>query len=292
MNNKDSNSKSISYQQIGEAISKKQFTAKDLEITSRQFNYWKEKDVIPFFIKDRKTLMTLPEALWVLIINELSNIGIVTTKLQSLSSKIWIEPLFSNYADDVIKKAIKDPKGEFSQDDKEWFKFLLEDEIAMHHIFRREITPYMDSIKSCLRSPKQIASFIYCPNTEEYRISSFTNSIGSDLNNLFYGETLITIPYIPHLIRLMGIEMNCTTEDLKYLTEIENQIWRSVQFEKPKLLQISLDEGGNNKIYKITESHKKSEELAKFFLNTNLPIGSSIQIEKRSQGNYKVTIKS
>jgi hypothetical protein len=90
----------------------------------------------------------------------------------------------------------------------------------------------------------------------------------------------------------MGIEMNRTTEDLKYLTEIENQIWRSVQFEKPKLLQISLDEGGNNKIYKITESHKKSEELAKFFLNTNLPIGSSLQIEKRSQGNYKVTIKS
>lgn len=280
------------YIKIGEIISEKKYTVKDLGITSRQINYWKDRNVIPFLVKERKALLTLPEALWITIINELSNIGIPTDKLESLSENIWIKPTFSNYADEALKEAIRDAKNEFADEDKEWFKTLLNDDIVMRYVLRKDITPFKDSIKDCLKSNKQNVSFIYCPKTEDYRFSKTGNSINTELSNLFYKETLITIPYFPHLSKLIGLDIERNQNDLTYLSEIENKIRRALIFDRPKLLEIIVNEKGENKIYKITESHKKAEELAEFFLKTKLPVGSKIIIDTRSQNNYKVTIKS
>lgn len=284
--------KSNIYNQLGETISLKQYSDSDLLTTSETMNYWKSNDVIPFLKKNRMALMTLPEALWVSIINELSNVGISADKIEALTNKIWIQPLFSRYADEALKNAIENKKGEHSPEDIEWFKSLLNDEIAMHSVFRREITPYMDSIKSCLRLERQIVTFIYCPRTEEYMFSYYNKAITSEMNNLFYGETLISIPYLPHLAKLIGLDMERHKEDLQYLSDVENQIRRTIIFDKPKLMEVVVNENGTSKIHTITESHKNQEELAKFFLNTKLPTGSSALVEKRSQGNYKVTIKS
>ncbi|MDH4403835.1 MAG: hypothetical protein QE264_06295, partial [Flavobacterium sp.] len=80
--------------------------------------------------------------------------------------------------------------------------------------------------------------------------------------------------------------------DLEYLSSIENQIRRVLFFDKPKLLEIEVQQDGSPKIIKISEEHKKPEELAKFFLTNKLPLGSKIMIEPRAQGNYKITIKA
>ena len=91
---------------------------------------------------------------------------------------------------------------------------------------------------------------------------------------------------------LVGIEIGKSSTDLEYLSSIENQIRRVLFFDKPKLLEIELQENGSPKIIKITEEHKQPEELARFFLTNKLPLGSKIMIEPRPQGNYKITIKS
>ena len=91
---------------------------------------------------------------------------------------------------------------------------------------------------------------------------------------------------------LVGIEIGKSNTDLEYLSSIENQIRRVLFFDKPKLLEIEVQQGDSPKIIKITEEHKKPEELAKFFLTNKLPLGSKIMIEPRPQGNYKITIKS
>ncbi|WP_396143531.1 hypothetical protein [Flavobacterium sp.] len=257
--------KSNIFNQLGEIISFKQYSDSDLLTTSETMNYWRTNDVFPFLKKNRMALMTLPEALWVSIINELSNVGIPADKIEALTNKIWIEPLFSRYADEALKSAIENKKGEHSQEDVEWFKNLLNDEIAMHSVFRRDITPYMDSIKSCLRLERQIVTFIYCPRTEEYLFSYYNKAITSEMNNLFYGETLISIPYLPHLAKLIGLDMERHKEDLQYLSDIENQIRRTIIFDKPKLMEVVVNENGKSKIHSITESHKNQEELAKFF---------------------------
>ena len=90
----------------------------------------------------------------------------------------------------------------------------------------------------------------------------------------------------------LDLEFDKNKLDLEYLSYIENQIRRLLIFDKPKFIELELHQDNKVKIYKITESHKKAEELADFILESNLPEGAKLEIHKRSQDNYKVTIKT
>jgi hypothetical protein len=263
---------------------------KHLGIKSRQVNYWKNKDILPFFKKEKKGFMDMREALWLLIINELSSIGVDTNKLQKLSEDAWIIPFQEKYADAVFKRAITEKQ--LNQKDNEILEHHLGFEPIMNTIFRREINPFTDAFKSCLISNRSVVSLIYCPKTGEHAFNFSNVGLTADLNNLYFGETLIVIPFLPLISKLVGIEIGKSNTDLEYLSSIENQIRRVLFFDKPKLLEIEVQQGDSPKIIKITEEHKKPEELAKFFLTNKLPLGSKIMIEPRSQGNYKITIKS
>lgn len=284
--------KSIIYRQLGDTITKKQFLPKDIGLTSRQVNYWKERNIIPFLEKDKKGFMNIAEALWLMIINELSNIGIDSKKLEVLSNKVWLVPFHEKYADSVFKEHLKNSKYGLSDEEKSWLVHYLGFENIMNDLYRRIINPFTDSVKACLVSNRELVSIIYCPRTEEFRFSYSNTIISSELNNLFYGETLITIPFLPHLAKLVGLEIERYKEDLTYLTSIENQIRRTLVFDKPKLMEIEVQENGEKRIFKITEQHKKAEELAHFFLKTKLPLGAKIIIETRAQGNFKITVKT
>jgi hypothetical protein len=276
---------------LGALISKKYLLPdKHLGIKSRQVNYWKNKDILPFFKKEKKGFMDMREALWLLIINELSSIGVDTNKLQKLSEDAWIIPFQEKYADAVFKRAITEKQ--LNQKDNEILEHHLGFEPIMNTIFRKEINPFTDAFKSCLISNRSVVSLIYCPRTGEHSFNFSNVGLTADLNNLYFGETLIVIPFLPLISKLVGIEIGKSNTDLEYLSSIENQIRRVLFFDKPKLLEIDLQQNGLPKIIKITEEHKKPEELAKFFLTNKLPNGSKITIETRSQGNYKVTIKA
>lgn len=275
---------------MGNLISNKCFLPKNLEITSRQINYWKERDIIPFFEKEKKGFMDMTEALWLMIINELSDIGIDTKKLQKLSHDIWIKPFNEKYADTVFKKAIAENK--LDKPRGEALEHFLGFEPIMITLFRKEINPFTDAFKSCLMSNRSVASLIYCPKTGEHSFNFSNVGLTADLNNLYFGETLIVIPFLPLITKLVGIEIGKSSTDLEYLSSVENQIRRVLFFDKPKLLEIEVHQNGLPKIIKITEEHKKPEALAKFFLTNKLPLGSKIIIEPRAQGNYKITIKN
>jgi hypothetical protein len=232
--------------------------------------------------------MDIPQALWVLIINELSNVGVDTVRLQKLSHDVWLKPFYEKYADSVFEKIIAENK--LDKLDTEFLVNSLGFEPIMITKFRKEINYFTDALKSCLISNRSIVSFIFCPKTGEHSFNLSNVGLTADLNNLYFGETLIVIPFLPLLSKLIGIEIEKSNLDLEYLSSIENQIRRVLFFDKPKLLEIVLPESGKPKIYKITEEHKKAEELAKFFLTNKLPLGSKIMIETRAQGNYKITI--
>ncbi len=276
---------------MGNMISNKYLLPKQhLQITSRQVNYWKERDIIPFFIKEKKGFMDMTEALWLLIINELSNIGIDSKKLQKLSYNIWKKPFYEKYADSVFKNILSENK--LKQLEKETIEHFLGFEQIMIDLFRKEINPFTDAFKSCLISNRSVVSLIYCPKTGEHSFNFSNVGLTADLNNLYFGETLIVIPFLPLLSKLVGIEIEKSSTDLEYLSSVENQIRRVLFFDKPKLLEIEVQQDGSPKIIKITEEHKQPEELAKFFLTNKLPLGSKIIIEPRAQGNYKITIKT
>ena len=276
---------------MGNMISNKYLLPKQhLQITSRQVNYWKERDIIPFFKKEKKGFMNMTEALWLLIINELSNIGIDSKKLQKLSYDIWIKPFNEKYADSVFKNLLS--KNKLEKIDTETIEHFLGFEPIMIDLFRKEINPFTDAFKSCLISNRSVVSLIYCPKTGEHSFNFSNVGLTADLNNFYFGETLIVIPFLPLLSKLVGIEIGQSNTDLEYLSSIENQIRRVLFFDKPKHLEIEVQQDGSPKIIKITEEHKQPEELASFFLTNKLPLGSKIMIEPRAQGNYKITIKA
>lgn len=286
--------KKIDYEKLGALMTERKFLPKDLNISSRQINYWKGKLVLPFFSNEKKRgYMSFSEAFWMLIVNELSNIGVNSKKIEALSENIWVKPLKEKYADKVFKEHLKSNKDYLTEEDREAIQSFLDNDMLMHDLFRKSTNPFTDTLKKSLID-KEVYSFYYFPNNESFLFSSSGRKYNEEINNLYYGQTAIVIPYLPLLKLLLGIdiELDKNKLDLEYLSYIENQIRRLLIFDKPKLIELELYQDNKIKIYKITESHKRAEELADFILKSNLPEGAKLEIHKRSQDNYKVTIKT
>lgn len=283
--------KDIGTKNMGQLLSEMNIIPSDLGVSSRQVTYWKDRKIFPFLTKEKRGMMNIPEALWMLIINELSNIGIVSKKLTQLSYEVWVKPYYEKYADKVFRNELV-LNNELNQENKDWLNHYLQNDFIMDSIFRKEINPYTDAIKTCLINKGNVVSFLYCPNRDEHCFNFNNIELTSNMNNLFYGETIISIPIVPLLAKVIGLDIKSTNKDLDYLTSLENQIRRIVHFDAPKLLEIELEGEGSPKLYKITEAHKNPEELSRFFLNNKLPLGAKILIEPRAQGNFKITIKS
>lgn len=279
------------YIRFGEILSDKFILSSNMGLTSKQVSFWKSKQIIPFLERDQKGFLNIPEALWVLIVNELAVIGIDTKRIAKLASDIWDKPLKEKYADKVLERELVANR-DLHELDKNWIKHFLSFEPIMDTVFRKEINPFTDSIKTCLFEKSNLISLIYCPKTGEHFFNINSVSLTSDLNNVAYRKTLIAIPLVPLLEKIVGFQIETREADIEYLSSLENQLRRVLFFDRPKLLEIELDKEGEVNMFRITEQHKKAEELAKFFLNNSLPLSSKILIEPRSQGNFKVTIKS
>lgn len=279
------------YIRLGEILSDKFILSSNIGLTSKQVSFWKSKNIIPFLERDQKGFLNIPEALWVLIVNELADIGLDTKRIAKLASDIWEQPLIQKYADKVLERELVANR-DLHELDKNWIKHFLSFEPIMDTVFRKEINPFTEAIKTCLFEKSNLISLIYCPRTGEHFFNLNSVSLTSDLNNLCFRKSLISIPLVPLLEKIVGFQIEKRESDLEYLSSLENQLRRVLFFDRPKSLEIELEKEGGIKVFTITEQHKKAEELAKFFLNNKLPVGAKILIESRAQGNFKVTIKA
>ena len=114
------------YEKLGALMTERKFLPKDLNISSRQINYWKGKLVLPFFTNEKKRgYMSFSEAFWMLIVNELSNVGINSKKIETLSENIWVIPMKEKYADKVFKEHLKNNKDYLTEEEREAIKSFL-----------------------------------------------------------------------------------------------------------------------------------------------------------------------
>lgn len=282
----------MSNSEFGGWLYEKRYIPTQLGLSSRIVSYWRSKELLPFMAKEKKGLMNIPEALWLLIVNDLMQIGLSTQKVKRLSDDIWIKPYLEKYADKVFQEKIDNPKSTLSEAEKKILSSHLQDELIMNTVLRREINPFTDAIKRCLKSNRELMAFIYSPKTDKHYFHSAGKALLLDLNNFINKDTIVSIPVTPLLSKLIGVDITMNKEDIIYLNAIENQIRRVLVYDNPKQIEIQLTEKGETKQWITTEQHKKAEELASFFLNNKLPLKSSVTIEPRSQGNYKITIKS
>ena len=275
-----------------------------LNITSRRINYWIDKKLMPFTQKqepraeiakldskkERKWVrLDLSQATWVCIIDELLNYKIPLERLQKLTEEVWQRPRVEKYADKVLKWHIeKNPEG-FSERYLQMLRANLQSEELMLTI-RMELNPFTDAVKSAFRLRDLPHSFLYVPESNSHALHIGDKALMLDLGSKFLQSTMICIPLIPILVRVMESEFSDERKiDLDYLNSIERQIRDIVVFKKPKEVVIAFENGSITPIT-VTQQHKTREQLARYILENKIKKRSKLLIDIRSNGNYKITL--
>ena len=276
-----------------------------LNITSRRINYWIDKKLMPFTERqevstkkmqyDRKSerkwvRLSLAQSVWACIIDELLSYKISLEKLEKLTENVWQKPRVERYADKVLKNHIdKNPVG-LSEKSLQKLISFLQDEMHMENYIRTIINPFTDAIKSAFTKRELPHSLLYAPESNSHAIHSGDQALILDLGSKFMQSTMICIPLVPIMARVMASEFNDERKtDLYYLNNIERQIRDIVVFKKPKEVVIAF-ENDSIKPITVTEQHKTREKLARYILENKIKIGSKLLIDIRSSGNYKITL--
>ena len=276
-----------------------------LNITSRRINYWIDKKLMPFTERqeistkkmqyDRKSerkwvRLSLAQSVWACIIDELLSYKISLEKLEKLTEDVWQKPRVERYADKVLKNHIdKNPVGLSEKSLQELISFL-QDEMHMENYIRTIINPFTDAIKSAFTKRELPHSLLYAPESNSHAIHSGDQALILDLGSKFMQSTMICIPLVPIMARVMASEFNDERKtDLYYLNNIERQIRDIVVFKKPKEVVIAF-ENDSIKPITVTEQHKTREKLARYILENKIKKGSKLLIDIRSSGNYKITL--
>lgn len=276
-----------------------------LNITSRRINYWIDKKLMPFTERqeistkkmqyDRKSerkwvRLSLAQSVWAYIIDELLSYKISLEKLEKLTEDVWQKPRVERYADKVLKNHIdKNPVGLSEKSLQELISFL-QDEMHMENYIRTIINPFTDAIKSAFTKRELPHSLLYAPESNSHAIHYGDQALILDLGSKFMQSTMICIPLVPIMARVMASEFNDERKtDLYYLNNIERQIRDIVVFKKPKEVVIAF-ENDSIKPITVTEQHKTREKLARYILENKIKKGSKLLIDIRSSGNYKITL--
>ena len=258
-------------------------------ISPRMVTYWKSKIVLPFFDTGKKSKMNVPQALWVCLIQELSEFGINTTKLAELAKMVWHEPRKKGYFKSKLEKHIALLQKQKNVDSSvEVLKSILNDPLLLH-FHGMEINPFTDAVIECILVDKKPMSFYYFPKTGEYHIRDGNKAITEKFLDLINDKAYMCIPLMPFIEQIVSVEFQRVKKDITYLNQIENQIREIIMFKSPKYIELLVD-NENIKPLIIREEHKKAKQLADFFLNNKLPKTAKLLIEPRAQDNYKLTI--
>ena len=258
-------------------------------ISPRMVTYWKIKEVLPFFDAGKKAKMNVPQALWLCLIQELSEFGINTTKLAELAKMVWDEPRKKGYFKSKLEKHIAFLKKQKVVDSAlKDFEFILNDSRLLH-FHGMEINPFSDAVIDSILIDKKPMSFYYFPKTGEYHIRDGNKAITEKFLEMINDKAYMCIPLMPFIEQIVSVEFERVNKDIAYLSQIENQIREIIMFKSPKYIELLID-NDNIKPLIIREDHKKAKQLADFFLNNKLPITARLLIEPRAQDNYKLTI--
>lgn len=267
-----------------------------LDISSRQINYWIFKVILPFVetpIKEknkrlRRVRLNLANAIWASIIKELFDVGISSKRLAKLAKDVWHEPRVKKYADDVIRDTINGKNGKIDKVDIESLKRTLNDEKLMYTL-RMEINPFTDMIKSWFMNRKFPHSLVYIPKTGEHKFLLNDGKFNIKLASLAQESSIVTIPLLPIFSKVVSQDFYSSKPSLEYINTIEQQIRDIVVFKNPKYVSIAIEKSKIIPIV-ITEQHKSKEQLAKYIIDGRIPNNSKLLIDPRSQGNYKLTV--
>ncbi|GAA3594707.1 hypothetical protein Q4Q39_07020 [Flavivirga amylovorans] len=278
-----------------------------LDVTSRQINYWIDEAIVPFVQKQQTTdtiesktdvektktkwiRLNLAQAVWVSIVKELFQFKVSSETLKELAKKVWQDPREKKHADKVFKYHIdKNPNGLLKEEIIK-LKNHIEDELLMEHHFRTIINPFTDMIKSAIERTSLPYAMLCVPETNDYDFRYGDNSLIIDLASVYLQKPMISLPLTPIIAKVLSVDFdNRKKKDLNYLSNVERQIRDIVVFKRPKIVEIAFENNDIKPII-ITEQHKSREQLAQYILENKIAKDAKLLIDIRSQDNYKITL--
>ena len=131
---------------------------KHLDISSRKVTYWKERDILPFFTKEKHAKMNIPEAVWLYLINELASLGIDYKHLAALAKDVWDKPRVDGYLDRKLEMLINSPFSK-REDSSEIYENLKQDDLLKKEL-AKEINPFTDGIIESISTPDPYKAII------------------------------------------------------------------------------------------------------------------------------------
>lgn len=273
-----------------ELLAQKYVLPKHFGFSTRMVSYWKSKKVLPFFQKDQHGRMNVPQAVWLHLVNELSEVGINTKRLSQLAYSIWQRPIEEGFFDRKLNTAIVEEEKKISPDKRriQGLTHILNDPI-LKPTLAQEQNPFLDPIVDSILVSNKPISFYYLPKQDEWFISDGIKALTEKSLSYITGETYICIPLLPFISQIVSVEFDLIDEDIPYLNSIENKLRDIVKTRSPKFIDIIID---NNKLQPliIREQHKSARALSEFILANKFPKTGRIVLEKRSQDNYKLTV--
>lgn len=278
----------IFYQFVGDLFSEQYVLPRHINISSRQVNYWKGKKILPFFTKEKHGKMNIPQSVWLFTINELSKLGIDSTRLAQLSKDVWDKPRQEKYLDHLMQKELSKNKNRMESGELHRIEHMLEDERLMRTL-RTENNYFTDAVKATITNDKTPSSLLYFPNkgTHFFVVGDVKPTL--KINNLMQQEPFVCIPLVGFIKTIVTIEFENIQRDSSYLSQIENQLKDIIIYKRPKYIELVTDNEQIKPLI-IREEHKNAEQLAAFFLQNKLPKNAKLLIEPRAQDNYKLTL--
>lgn len=271
---------------IGKLLSKRYILPKHLGISSRKVSYWKEHKILPFFPEQKHGKMNVPMAVWLFVINELSQLGIDSKRLAKLAFDVWNpekgKQLFELKLEQILSRK------DLDKNTREAYLAIKEDDL-LKETMGQEHNKFVDDVVDSIFIRNYPVSFFYFPKSGKYHSSAGDKSVPLKISNLMDIEPFICIPLMPIIRKVVTIDFKVVKRNHEYLSYIENQIKDIILYKAPKYVELSV-EGNHIEPLKIREEHKRPEMLCDFIMNNKLPKGSKLLIEPRSQDNYKLTI--
>lgn len=289
----------------------KHFNPSQLNISSRQINYWISNGLVPFTqiaapkLGNKTTVieqtdetngpnkwvrLNLTQSVWVCIINELFMFRVSMDAMKELTYRIWQKPREEKYADDVLKFHIKNNPNRLPKVEIEKLKLNLKDEQHMEHYLRTIINPFTDMVKSAICRKGYPHTLLYVPETFDHAFHYGDKSLITDLGSIYIEKPMVSIPIAPMIAKALLADFNNKKrKNLEYLNHAERQIRDIVVFKRPKVVEIAFQDDSISTIV-ITEDHKSRQELADYIVRNKIKKGSKLLIDIRSDDNYKITL--
>lgn len=272
------------FERISLAFEVCNITPRDMGVTSRKVNYWKEQGLLPYVLDGKHLKMNIFQASWFHMVSKLSGLGISSEALKELGLEVWVR---RSLFDQQVNAELSDPHSKLSKSEKEGLKAIQRDPIARIDS-DRSVNQFTCDIARLFQGGLSRLDFNYFPESNDWEFTGNILEYNKEQTQR-NEEPRIVIPIASIFYQLIATELinggNCNP----LLDESLSQLLDVVYRKKPKYVDVVIH-GATREFVSVHESTKSIEEIIRYVQQNDLSKGSSLVMTRRNANQYTFQI--